>query len=83
MALVDGKPELLSTFQYIYDALGISDEESLLERNHSLEMVAEFCQDRGSTQFVCGHLLNSILRNRLNPIDGSATQNFPLMVIKS
>lgn len=29
VALVDGKPELLSTFQYIYDALGIdSDEES-------------------------------------------------------
>ena len=28
VALVDGKPELLSTFQYIYDALGIeSDEE--------------------------------------------------------
>ena len=29
VALVDGKPELLSTFQYIYDALGIdSDEET-------------------------------------------------------
>ena len=29
VALIDGKPELLSTFQYIYDALGIeSDEES-------------------------------------------------------
>ena len=29
VALVDGKPELLSTFQYIYDALGLeSDEES-------------------------------------------------------
>ncbi len=29
VALVDGKPELLSTFKYIYDALGIaSDEES-------------------------------------------------------
>jgi len=28
VALIDGKPELLSTFQYIYDALGIkSDEE--------------------------------------------------------
>ncbi|HLW13988.1 MAG TPA: M24 family metallopeptidase, partial [Flavobacteriaceae bacterium] len=28
VALVDGKPELLSTFQYIYEALGIkSDEE--------------------------------------------------------
>lgn len=28
VAIVDGKPELLSTFQYIYDALGIeSDEE--------------------------------------------------------
>lgn len=29
IAIVDGKPELLSTFQYIYDALGIdSDEEA-------------------------------------------------------
>ena len=28
VAIVDGKPELLSTFQYIYKALGIeSDEE--------------------------------------------------------
>lgn len=27
VALVDGKPELLSTFQYIYDALGIVSEE--------------------------------------------------------
>ena len=27
VALVDGKPELLSTFQYIYDALGIESEE--------------------------------------------------------
>ena len=32
--LVDGKPELLSTFQYIYDALGIeSDEESEFRRH--------------------------------------------------
>jgi len=29
VAIVDGKPELLSTFQYIYEALGIvSDEEA-------------------------------------------------------
>ena len=28
VALIDGKPELLSTFAYIYDALGLeSDEE--------------------------------------------------------
>jgi len=27
VALIDGKPELLSTFQYIYDALGISSDE--------------------------------------------------------
>ncbi|MEH6658490.1 type I methionyl aminopeptidase [Leeuwenhoekiella marinoflava] len=27
VALVDGKPELLSTFKYIYDALGISSDE--------------------------------------------------------
>lgn len=29
VALVDGKPELLSTFQYIYDALGIESEEEI------------------------------------------------------
>ena len=27
VALVNGKPELLSTFQYIYDALGITSNE--------------------------------------------------------
>ena len=27
VAMVNGKPELLSTFQYIYDALGIKSEE--------------------------------------------------------
>ncbi len=33
VALVNGKPELLSTFQYIYDALGIeSDEEKEFKR---------------------------------------------------
>ncbi len=33
VALVDGKPELLSTFQYIYDALGItSDEEKEFQK---------------------------------------------------
>lgn len=29
VALVDGKPELLSTFKYIYDALGIKSDEEL------------------------------------------------------
>ena len=34
VALVDGKPELLSSFQYIYSALGIvSDEEEGLRKN--------------------------------------------------
>ena len=34
VALVNGKPELLSTFQYIYDALGItSDEEAEFKRH--------------------------------------------------
>ena len=34
VALVDGKPELLSTFQYIYDALGItSTEENEFRKN--------------------------------------------------
>ncbi|MEO2099697.1 MAG: type I methionyl aminopeptidase, partial [Flavobacteriaceae bacterium] len=27
VALIDGKPELLTTFQYIYAALGIESEE--------------------------------------------------------
>lgn len=35
VALIDGKPELLSTFQYIYDALGIeTNEESEFRREH-------------------------------------------------
>ena len=34
VALVNGKPELLSSFQYIYSALGIvSDEEEGLRKN--------------------------------------------------
>ncbi len=34
VALINGKPELLSTFQYIYDALGIeSDEEAEFKRH--------------------------------------------------
>jgi methionyl aminopeptidase len=34
VALVDGKPELLSTFKYIYDALGIvSNEEDEFRQN--------------------------------------------------
>jgi methionyl aminopeptidase len=33
VALVDGKPELLSTFKYIYEALGIvSNEEDEFRR---------------------------------------------------
>ena len=33
VAIVDGKPELLSTFTYIYDALGIiSDEEDTFRK---------------------------------------------------
>ena len=27
VAIVDGKPEILSTFKYIYDALGIESNE--------------------------------------------------------
>ena len=37
VAIVDGKPELLSTFEYIYDALGItSDEEKEFRRSKSV-----------------------------------------------
>jgi methionyl aminopeptidase len=33
VAIVDGKPELLSTFKYIYDALGIvSNEEEAFRK---------------------------------------------------
>ncbi len=36
VALIDGKPELLSTFQYIYDALGIESDEEKEFRNCTL-----------------------------------------------
>ncbi|MGB5943930.1 MAG: type I methionyl aminopeptidase [Leeuwenhoekiella sp.] len=36
VALVNGKPELLSTFQYIYDALGITSDEEEPFRNVQL-----------------------------------------------
>jgi methionyl aminopeptidase len=37
VALVDGKPELLSTFKYIYDALGIvSNEEEEFRKDPTL-----------------------------------------------
>ena len=37
VALVDGKPELLSTFKYIYDAMGIvSNEEDEFRQNPNL-----------------------------------------------
>lgn len=36
VALVDGKPELLSTFQYIYEALGITSDEETPFRKENL-----------------------------------------------
>jgi methionyl aminopeptidase len=37
VALVNGKPELLSTFKYIYDALGIvSNEEEEFRKDPTL-----------------------------------------------
>ncbi len=36
VALVDGKPELLSTFAYIYDVLGIESDEEKEFRQHQL-----------------------------------------------
>ena len=36
VALIDGKPELLSTFEYIYKALGIASEEEVPYRNKPL-----------------------------------------------
>ncbi|MEH6681878.1 MAG: type I methionyl aminopeptidase [Sediminicola sp.] len=38
VALVDGKPELLSTFQYIYEALGIQSDEEDAFRQHKLQL---------------------------------------------
>ncbi len=38
VALVDGKPELLSTFQYIYDALGIASNEEEVFRSKPLSL---------------------------------------------
>lgn len=39
VALVDGKPELLSTFQYIYDALGITSTEENEFRKNPLVLI--------------------------------------------
>jgi methionyl aminopeptidase len=36
VALIDGKPELLSTFQYIYEALGIKSDEEIHFRKEPL-----------------------------------------------
>ena len=36
VALIDGKPELLSTFQYIYEALGITSHEEAAFRKEAL-----------------------------------------------
>ena len=36
VALIDGKPELLSTFEYIYKALGISSDEEVAFRSQPL-----------------------------------------------
>ncbi|MDA9003037.1 type I methionyl aminopeptidase [Flavobacteriaceae bacterium] len=36
VALIDGKPELLSTFEFIYKALGITSDEEIPYRNHPL-----------------------------------------------
>jgi methionyl aminopeptidase len=36
VALVNGKPELLSTFAYIYEALGIESNEEAEFRQHQL-----------------------------------------------
>jgi methionyl aminopeptidase len=38
IALVNGKPELLSTFQYIYDALGIKSDEEDAYRTSKLQL---------------------------------------------
>ena len=36
VALVNGKPEMLSTFQYIYEALGITSDEEIPFRTASI-----------------------------------------------
>ena len=36
VALINGKPELLSTFQYIYEALGIRSDEEIPFRKEPL-----------------------------------------------
>ena len=36
VAIVDGKPELLSTFAYIYEALGIESDEEVEFRKEAL-----------------------------------------------
>ena len=36
IALIDGKPELLSTFNYIYDSLGIETNEEEEFKNYKI-----------------------------------------------
>jgi methionyl aminopeptidase len=36
VAIIDGKPEILSTFAYIYEALGIQSDEELEFRQKTL-----------------------------------------------
>jgi methionyl aminopeptidase len=36
VAIVDGKPELLSTFAYVYEALGIVSDEEVEFRKETL-----------------------------------------------
>ena len=36
VAMVNGKPELLSTFRYVYEALGIESEEETEFRQHPI-----------------------------------------------
>ena len=38
VALIDGKPELLSTFKYIYEALGIKSDEEIPFRKEALKL---------------------------------------------
>ena len=48
VALIDGKPQLLSTFDYIYETLGIQSDEKFPSKNTPLrhEMDLAFSQIR-------------------------------------
>ena len=63
IALIDGKPEILSTFEYIYDALGIkSEEEKRFKLIYLLLSHEKNLRIKISTNFEIGTEIPSIVK---------------------